>query len=177
MKPPRAASFLAFPLLLVVGVSPVHAQAPPEAPPEPGSGTVVTGTDDRVGVGSPVRVESGETIDGDAVGIGTRVEIDGTVGGDVVGIGSRVFVRGRVGGDVVGVGSHIELAPGETGAFDVAVPAEPAWNAVRVGIGWSPKPDDEAAEPERSRTAWSEPLPLADVKPPEDADGPQPVDP
>jgi hypothetical protein len=114
-----APAFLATALALAPGAARAEdapaAATPPaateEAPP-PETQAREIDRNDRVGVGTPVRVGPDEIVAGDVVGVGTRVVIEGTVRGDVVGIGSRVEIRGQVRGQVVGVGSNLEIAPG-----------------------------------------------------------------
>lgn len=52
----------------------------------------------------------------------------------------------------------IELAVEGLGKFGVAVPDEPSWQAVRVGVRWSRPLDFATAEADAFTVAWSEPF-------------------
>jgi len=65
----------------------------------------------------------------------------------------------------------IELAAGGSGAFGFAVPLEPAWTAVRVGIRWSRPLDFSTAQSGSFKIAWSEPMTLADIDKAKDKEG------
>lgn len=58
----------------------------------------------------------------------------------------------------------IELPAGPAQSFAIAVPADPAIQAVRVGIHWSRPIAFETAEPDAFKTAWSESFSLAKIE-------------
>ena len=62
----------------------------------------------------------------------------------------------------------IELASGPAKKFGLAVPADPAIKAVRVGIRWSRPIAFDTAEPEAFKTAWSEPFSLEKLDVPQE---------
>jgi len=71
-------------------------------------------SDDRVRVGSSVRVRPDEIVDGDVVAVFGSVRVDGTVTGDVTAVGGSVELgpNAVVEGEVVVVGGTLDRAPG-----------------------------------------------------------------
>jgi len=118
----RPTLFAAVSILVLAAIGPLAARE--EAPvPKPESSAATSTTEqgrsggreaksgDRVGIGSPVTVARGETVEGDVVVFGARALVEGTVAGDVVVVGGKLELKGSVRGDVVGIGSRMKLEP------------------------------------------------------------------
>jgi hypothetical protein len=73
-----------------------------------------TADEDRVSMGSDVRVEEGEDLQGDVVVIGANAQIDGHVRGDVVVLGGQLSLgpKAKIDGDAVHLIGHFERAEG-----------------------------------------------------------------
>jgi hypothetical protein len=65
----------------------------------------------------------------------------------------------------MGVGSFELVGNQETDTTEIAVLVEQSWEAVRVGIDWSPSLDFSQGKPGSFATAWSEPFALDSVAP------------